>query len=602
MPFNDTTVHEALQAINGNEYVLPAIQREFVWSAERICQLFDSLMQGYPVGQLLFWQIEPENASSYRFYGVMREYHERDHFRCDEVVPREGRTLMGILDGQQRLTALNIGLQGSLSTKKAWYRWSSDHAFPKRKLFLNITAPNRTGADGAVYDFRFLEEVGEADRPEGAWFPVHEIMKMTPGVPMLTWVQSQGLEGDELTLAFERLSRLHQVVHTEKPLAFFVEKSQDLDRVLQIFIRVNRQGMALSYSDLLLSIATAQWTERDARDEVHSVVDDMNKIDPGFGFSKDFVLKAGLMLLDIASVGFKVDNFDRENMARLEAKWDDVREALLLTVRLVASMGFSRDTLRADSALLPIAYYVFKRGLDERYLTSGAAQEDRSAIKGWLARSFLKASGVWGSGLDTLLTVLREEISNHGSERFPVREIERMMARRGRALTFNDDEIEDLAAIAYGDKRVFPLLSLIYPFVDTRHYTHIDHIYPRSRFTVAQLKRQGFERDEAERLHELVDQLPNLQLLEGGPNQEKGKVFPASWLQEYRTDETSRHDYMDRHDLRIPDGAGSWVAVGNDVQGFERFFEARRERLQSRIRDVLAPPTTDEEASLEAAE
>lgn len=44
MAFNETTVADAIQAISRNEFVLPAIQREFVWGTERICQLFDSLM------------------------------------------------------------------------------------------------------------------------------------------------------------------------------------------------------------------------------------------------------------------------------------------------------------------------------------------------------------------------------------------------------------------------------------------------------------------------------------------------------------------------------------------------------------------------------
>ncbi|WP_218775119.1 hypothetical protein, partial [Salibaculum halophilum] len=114
-------------------------------------------------------------------------------------------------------------------------------------------------------------------------------------------------------------------------------------------------------SDLLLSIATAQWAERDARDEVHSLVDDLNDIGPGYSFSKDFVLKAGLMLLDIQSVGFRVENFGRKNMTLMEAEWDRIREALLLTVRLVSEMGFDDNAIRADSALLPVAYYVFNR-------------------------------------------------------------------------------------------------------------------------------------------------------------------------------------------------------------------------------------------------
>ena len=53
----------------------------------------------------------------------------------------------------------------------------------------------------------------------------------------------------------------------------------------------------LSYSDLLLSIATAQWEERDARSAIITLVDELNDTGMGFNFSKDFVLKAGLMVL-----------------------------------------------------------------------------------------------------------------------------------------------------------------------------------------------------------------------------------------------------------------------------------------------------------------
>jgi hypothetical protein len=50
---------------------------------------------------------------------------------------------------------------------------------------------------------------------------------------------------------------------------------------------------------------------------VNKLVDALNGIGGGFSFSKDFVLKAGLMLAEIKSVGFKVENFDRANMATL---------------------------------------------------------------------------------------------------------------------------------------------------------------------------------------------------------------------------------------------------------------------------------------------
>jgi hypothetical protein len=78
------------------------------------------------------------------------------------------------------------------------------------------------------------------------------------------------------------------------------------------------------------------------------------------------------MLSDIASVGFKVENFDRQNMKKLEANWPSIAETLRLTARLVAGFGLSRDTINADSALLPVAYYLHNRECDDSYLTAKA--------------------------------------------------------------------------------------------------------------------------------------------------------------------------------------------------------------------------------------
>ena len=229
-------------------------------------------------------------------------------------------------------------------------------------------------------------------------------MGMTDGGDILEWVNER-LPQEKMLDAYRTLDRLHSVIHKEKLIAYYEESNQDLEKVLQVFIRTNSGGTILSYSDLLLSIAVAQWTEHDAREEIYSLVDEINRINIGFTFSKDFVLKVGLMLGDIGSVGFKVENFNRENMRIFEDKWDDIRRALTLTVELVADFGFNGQNLRAQNSILPIAYYLYLKNPGERYLTHSEFQSDRNAIRRWLMRSLLK-SGVWGSGLDTLLTRL----------------------------------------------------------------------------------------------------------------------------------------------------------------------------------------------------
>jgi hypothetical protein len=276
-----------------------------------------------------------------------------------------------------------------------------------------------------------------------------------------------------------------------------------------IFIRLNNGGTVLSYSDLLLSIAVAQWSKIDARSEIHTLVDELNKIGTRFNLSQDFVLKAGLMLTNIASVGFKVENFNRANMEKLEASWPGVRRALIQTVELAASFGLNGQTLRADSALLPIAFYLFEKQAPDNYVTHTQYQADRQAIRSWLIRSLLKASGIWGSGLDTLLTALRTTIQTEGAGTFPVTAIQQVMASKGKSLTFEPEEIEELVSMQYGDKRMFALLSLLFPFVDLRNQFHIDHVFPISRFTVLRLSKAEVPQDKIEGIVELADSLGN---------------------------------------------------------------------------------------------
>ena len=134
-----------------------------------------------------------------------------------------------------------------------------------------------------------------------------------------------------------------------------------MDKVLNIFIRVNSGGTTLSYSDLLLSIATAQWKNKDARQEITKFVDEINQIGDGFKFDKDFVLKACLVLCDFKDIAFKVDNFNAETMQKIEYNWDNVKEAIRLAVNLVSSFGYNQDTLTSSNAIIPIAYYLLKR-------------------------------------------------------------------------------------------------------------------------------------------------------------------------------------------------------------------------------------------------
>ena len=226
---------------------------------------------------------------------------------------------------------------------------------------------------------------------------------------------------------------------------------------------------------------------------------------------------------------------------------------------------------------MPIAYYLFGRNPGEAFLTHNSFEEDRRNIREWLVRSLLK-SGVWGSGLDTTLTDLRRVIRESETLVFPAAPIYEALARRGRQLTFSDEEIEDLADMRYGDRLTFALLSMLFPFVDLRNQFHIDHIFPAARFTERRLRETGVPHDKVQAFMECKDRLGNLQLLQGAMNTEKSAKMPADWLSETYPDDSSRNGYAEGHLLgHVPDS----------ITEFDTFYEARRKRLKERIEELL---------------
>ena len=584
------TIAEALGRIQNKSYVLPAIQREFVWKAEQIERLFDSLMQGYPFGTFLFWKVEAATTSKFKFYDFVLNYHQRDAPHCPDLGTILNQSVTAVLDGQQRLTALNIGLRGSMAIKQPNKWWTNPDAFPVRTLRLNLLAPQERDEDGVLYRFRFLDDTQAANDAGAYWFKVPNILGMKDGPAMLSGLMASGLQGTALEQAYATLDRLHRVVHSQNLINYYEEETQDVERVLNVFIRLNSGGTVLSYSDLLLSIAVAQWKKIDARAEIHKLVDELNHVGTGFALSQDFVLKAGLMLADIASVGFKVENFTTANMTALETNWPTIRAALVRTIELAASFGLNGQILRADSALLPIAYYLYRRNAPPNYVTHSQFAVDREAIRVWLIRSLIKSSGIWGSGLDTLLTALREVIQKSGATAFPVEELRQVMTVRGKSLSFEPPEVEDLLHIEYGDKRTFPLLSLLFTFVDLRNQFHVDHVFPISRFTPAKLKKLGVPDDQMTKLAAYANSLSNLQLLEGPVNNEKRAGMPAEWLAKQYLDASTQLHYRIKHELGD---------VPADLDGFEAFCLARRNRLRTKIMDLLcATPAKEVQPAL----
>lgn len=575
------TISNVIQEIDSKKYLLPSIQREFVWGPDQIEKLFDSLMRDYPINSFLFWKVPREKTGEFKFYEFLREYHQRDRRHNPKADTRGSGDIMAVLDGQQRLTSLYIGLKGTYAYKLSYKRRDNPAAYPKRKLYLNLRRP----ADDVdlKYDFQFLTDAeAEKKDEEYFWFPVGDILDMKESYEVMEYLTDHELnlmqkpeDKERVKFANRALTKLFHVVHVAPTISYYLEDSVELDKVLNIFIRVNSGGTTLSYSDLLLSFATAQWEKRDAREEINQFVDEINEIGNGFHISKDLVLKACLVLCDFSDISFKVDNFNKTNMLVIEDRWDDITNAIREAVRLIASFGFSMENLTSNNVVIPIAYYLQSIDVPANYSESKVYAKDRLLVKKWLVATLLKR--VFSFAPDGVLKPIRDIINaNPGS--FPLDKIAQRFRGGNRSLVFNSDEIDDLLYTKYGQGNLLVIMSILYPWADLKNHFHIDHMYPKSLFTKTKLKSFGVRAEDMDEYIDDVNYIGNLQLLEGIPNIEKKDKPFDQWLSETYKNKAALASYKQRQ--FIPD-------IEPTFANFLDFLEAREALIRERLVEEL---------------
>lgn len=577
------TIKDVIDRIHTKQYLLPAIQREFVWDTEQIERLFDSVMRGYPINSFLFWSIENENISNYEFYEFLRDYHERDHKNNPKAdLSGERKNITAILDGQQRLTSLYIGLRGTFAFKDSKKRVTNDLAYPQRKLCLNLFGSPKN--EELEYEFSFLNEKQRSIEDENhLWIVVGDILNIKsyegvyPYVSELKYFENyKGADFKrDYDVGMKKVSKLFQAIHVNQTINYYEEKNESLDKVLDIFVRVNSGGTPLSRSDLLLSVATATWEEKDAREEVTSLVKEINNIGDGFSFDKDFVLKSSLTLLDM-DMALKVNNFNHATMQTIEKNWDDIKKSILLTVQLVSKFGYDQQKLTSTNALIPIAYYLYKIRNPDNFDASGKFEEDRRSIFKWLGIVLLKR--LFSGQPDNVLRPMREVISKSFSQ-FPLDEIIQKQRGDTKTLLFDQDEINNITKYEYGKPYTYSALAFLYPTFDHRNRFHLDHIFPKKLFTVKELKKHGISDDLIQEYLDNFNSLVNIQLLEGVVNQEKsGKDF-NDWLLEKYPNNEERINFLKRH--LIPS------EIDLRLNNFLEFVKLRKQLIMDELSKLL---------------
>ncbi|EHQ9266856.1 DUF262 domain-containing protein [Vibrio alginolyticus] len=566
------TIAEAIENIEKQKYLLPSIQREFEWKHDKIEWLFDSIMRNYPISSFLFWRVEGETKEKFKFYRFIRNFRQRYQTHNEEVNTAGHNDFHAVLDGQQRLTSLYIGLRGSYAYRTPRLKEeNSERVYPTRHLYLNLTKPLQNEEDGRVYEFKFLTE-NDVEKSSSSWFKVSDIYGLSDDFEFNQHLDENGYKNNEFS--YRSLSRLKNVIHSQRIVNFFLEKEQDIDKALNIFIRINSGGEPLNFSDLIMSIAVANWETKNARKEIHSLVDTIR--DKGFYISKDLVLKS-FLFLHSKDIKFKVTNFSKSNASDFENEWDDIRDTILTTFDLIKSFGFTDATLTSKNAVIPIIYYIYHRKLINNFVTKSCYAEDRKVIEKWLHTALVKR--LFGGTSDSVLNQIRKAFTSDVTSNpikedldlFPVDTINREIKKD---TGISDEFIEELLNTQYSNQYAFSLLALLYPNLDYKNNNfHKDHLHPESSFdSLSQESKNQYG-------WYTYNSLRNLQMLDANENMSKNDKSLEAWVQS-EIDKTgiTKEQFLFSH--HIPD-------TDLSLQNFDQFIELRSAILTSKLKDLL---------------
>ncbi|WRA95947.1 DUF262 domain-containing HNH endonuclease family protein [Helicobacter pylori] len=389
---------------------------------------------------------------------------------------------------------------------------------------------------------------------EHFWFKVGDILELKS---VVNYTREHELDGEESVL----LEKLKNAFCTEKLISFFEETEKDLDKVLNIFIRVNSGGTELSYSDLLMSILTASFSS-DIRERMKELVDALK--DKGFSNMKqDQVLKTCLLLVG-SNIEFKLKNFNKPNIKKIEENWEKITDSIYNATKLLETFGYA-DYLGSAYILSSLAYFYFLNPKMDKNDEEQALKFVRNA----------QITSYFTPSTDTKLNNIAHSMK--GAQTFE--SFNHNLAKHEKnPLKITNDMIEEMVNYKNSDQ-VFPILQFLYPHLNYKTTTfHIDHIYPKSKF-----------KKENEKLNQdfygWKDYLFNLQLLEGAENIAKKDKDPEVWLkEEYKDNQQAIEEYKKRNYID-PTLKLEW-------ENIKEFREKREEAIIKTLKEVLLPKSS----------
>lgn len=542
----------------GGGFWLPNIQRPFVWGEEQIGRLFDSIMREYPISTLLVWKTR-EAVKHRKFIDNYR----RDIKLTDFYVPDNSRSKMMVLDGQQRLQSLFIGLRGS---------------YEGRELYFDVLSG---GSMAAPEDIRFRFAF-KAASPGWPWVRFKDIVFETRKLDSqiakeIIRAAPVELTNDQEGMVELNVGRARKEFVNDDNITFQELDGIDnpdayqVDDIVEIFIRANSGGTKLGKSDLLFSLLTSSWDDADG--EMEALLEDLNA--GGFGFDRDFVLKSCLTMLG-KGARYEVAKFrDGKTKEEIIAKWGELSTAIKAVRDLLVAKTYIRSDRAMPSylALIPLIYFRF------HYPEKFARSQD---LPGYLLRVLI--TGVFGGSPDNLIDKVVRRIEER--QDFLLADVYDVIRADGRSLEVTPGVILDQY---YGSRTIHLFFNLWYRDFNyapalSANGPQVDHIFPQSLLkTVKDINPESGKRNILHYRAEHRDQIANCMLLTADENGFSGKcdMPPVQWFDRARFGSEEEHErYLEMH--LIPSDESLW-----HLERYDDFIDARKALIVQKFAYML---------------
>lgn len=525
----DMSAKEALKLAKDKFLLLPDIQREYVWGVEDIEKLFDSIVDGYPIGSCIFWKTNKRtiNEEKPNLYYFLREFEsgKSKNEKAPEVFGEDGDYYI-VLDGQQRVTSLNIALYGSYTSFKGGRgRSKADPKYwIKRELYYNLDFYKKyTGEEkddeNPPKRFCFLND---AEAKNGHYYKVKNLLTYDDSNALPRWLIANNYEDD----VQHDLSKLYRRIHssdTDGLIHYYCISKNSYDEALDIFVRVNSTGRKLSKSDFLFSTLIDGW--KDGKENIENIIKSINSKGDGFNFSRDYLMRLMLVLVD-APTNLKIKSFDIKAIQSIRDDWDNLSKALNDMVDLLVSIGMSDGFLTSYNATMPLVYYMYKGGT----ITS---DDDKKEARKFLSISMAKR--LFGVASNDALRSTRAALQKYDCKKnpFALSIFDKVFLTGNRTFKVEENDIDYWLDNYTIGQNTYVILSLLYPKLKLSQVSfHQDHCHPHISFEPKQIKSLGLPEEKVEEWQYKRNLLPNLQFLEGSENESKNKIPLVQWIAE----------------------------------------------------------------------